>query len=43
VRDRAVIRLLEGSTTGHYRDEGTTYVVAAADLLPGDSCSSTHS
>lgn len=43
VRDRAVIRLLEGSTADHYRDDGTTYVVAAADLLPGDSCSSTHS
>ncbi|WP_151082089.1 hypothetical protein [Nocardioides cynanchi] len=38
VRDPVVVRRLTTSDTHYYRDAGRTYQVAAAVLLPGDSC-----
>lgn len=39
VTDPTVIRLLTTQKVGFYREGGTTYSLAAAVLLPGDSCS----
>jgi hypothetical protein len=38
VRDTAVVRALTTRRARSYRQAGTTYSVAAAALLPGDSC-----
>lgn len=38
VRDPRLVRLLTTSADRFYRQDGTTYAVAAAVLLPGDSC-----
>jgi hypothetical protein len=39
VRDPAVVRMLTSRESPLYEDDGTTYTLAAAALLPGDSCS----
>jgi hypothetical protein len=38
VRDRAVVRALMTRPERYYRQGGRTYSVAAAILLPGDTC-----
>jgi hypothetical protein len=38
VRDPRIVHLLTSAAVRSYREAGTTYAVAAAVLLPGDSC-----